>query len=450
MKRFYLLIVFATMMTGSLWADNKNDTPKGIELSNDERKLVNQNNAFAFNLFRTTRGSESQVLSPLSITYALGLLNNGAAGETQKEINQVLGFGEAGAAAINQFCRKIKNESAALDELTKVMIANTIFFNQNKGYVLFDDFLQKANEYYDASPEIRPFDDGKTIDAINQWAGDHTEQMIQKVLDDQSFDPDAVSYLLNAIYFKGAWTLKFDKNNTYDEPFDGRESIPMMHMTNNIPYYNAADYQVLVLPYGNQSYQMNIILPHEGKTIEEVLNQIDGKNWKNDFIDLETFNVDLKLPKFEIDTDIELNDIMAELGMPRAFDMFLAEFPNFCDYPVYISLMKQVAKIKTDEEGTEAAAITVIGVKDYATPEEPEKVKFYADRPFIYVISEHSTGTIFFIGQYTGKGSTTEINPVRLSPASDQIYNLCGQRLSQQPQKGVYIQNGQKRIANGN
>ena len=112
--------------------------------------------------------------------------------------------------------------------------------------------------------------------------------------------------------------------------------------------------------------------------------------------------VDVKLPRFESKTDVDLKPVMSALGMPNAFDDLLAEFPYFCNAPTYIGLMKQVACIKLNEEGTEAAAVTVTGMYEEAIPEEPKRVNFHATRPFIYVISEQSTGAIFFIGQYLG------------------------------------------------
>ena len=215
-----LTMMAATALSGcSLDSDSQDpvliidpvEPPTSMELTRGEQELVNQSNAFAFNLFRKAQdGVKSQILSPISITYALGMLNNGAAGETLAQINKVLGYEKTGADSINAFCYKMLNMAPALDPLTKVMIANNIYVNQK--YTLNPDFVQKANVFYNAEPETRDFKDGKTLDVINQWASDHTEQMIQKVLDEKEFNIDAVSYLLNAIYFKGAWTLKFDKD----------------------------------------------------------------------------------------------------------------------------------------------------------------------------------------------------------------------------------------------
>lgn len=445
MKRIIVLSI-VLMMTLVVSADN---TPKSISLTTDQQGLVVSNNDFAFNLFRKARKDENMILSPLSITYALGMLNNGAAGETLQQINTVLGFGDAGADAINDFCRKMLSEALVLDELTKVMISNTIFFNAAKGYVLKDAFVEKANQYYDAVPESRNFGDGQTLDVINKWANDHTEGMIPQILKEDEFDADAVSYLLNALYFKGTWTLKFDEAETKAEQF-GQEKVPMMHLENNLPYMDDTDCQMLALPYGNGAYQMTILLPHEGKTVNDVLQGMTAEKWKQ-YKWMDEAVVDVKLPRFESMTELNLNDIMSALGMPNAFVYGIAEFPDFCNKEdIYISLMKQVAKIEVNEAGTEAAAVTIIGVKDSAGPEEPLHVKFHANRPFLYIISEQSTGSIFFIGQYMGnqKGDPAGITPSSLNtPSSTKIYNLAGQQLSSPPAKGIYIRDGKKMVA---
>lgn len=416
------------------------DAPKEIELTDGEKQLIASNNNFAFNLFRKARGEESKVLSPLSITYALGMLNNGADGQTQQEINQTLGFGEAGADAINAFCQKMLKEAETLDEKTKSIIANTIFVNEGLGYVLQDDFIKKANDYYNAQPQNRDFGDGETMDVINQWTSDHTEGMIPEVLNEQSFNPLAVSYLLNALYFKGAWSDPFDKAETKDEPFGGGEAVPMMHKPyTEFKYTENNLYQAVNLPYGNGAYQMSVFLPREGKTIGDVLDALNGSNWQ---VKGSTYDVDLKLPRFETDTNQNLVEIMSALGMPTAFIPEIADFPYFCNIPVYIGGMFQVAKIKLDEEGTEAAAVTVIEVAPTSiTP----SAKFYANRPFLYVISEQSTGAIFFIGQYMGRITTGIASPrIQELTEDNAIYSLSGQRLSTPPAKGIYIQNGKK------
>ena len=421
------------------------DAPKEIELAEGEQELINSNNDFAFNLFRKARGDESKILSPLSITFALGMLNNGAEGETLQEINQTLGFGEAGADAINAFCQKMLKESNTLDEKTKALIANTIFVNEGLGYRLQEGFMDKVNTYYDAQPQNRDFGDGETMDVINQWASDHTMGMIPTVLDSLTFDHTVVSYLLNALYFKGIWSSPFRKENTQDEPFGGGDKVPMMHQEKSVRYAENDLYQAIRLPYGNGAYRMDIFLPREDKTVGEVLETLNGSNWQPKY---EYKSVDLKLPRFETSTYQPLVKEMSELGMPKAFSVF-AEFPYFCNSSGCIGNMFQVAKIKLDEEGTVAAAVTVIAWEGTGMP--PQPVPFHANRPFLYVISEQSTGAIFFIGQYTGSvtadirtgivGTKAESK----SAANSQIYNLAGQKVNAS-YKGIVIQNGKKYI----
>lgn len=381
------------------------EPPSSFELTRAEQQMVDSSNEFAFNLFREVQDNrKSQIVSPISITYALGMLNNGADGETQKQINSVLGFADTGADGINAFCYKMLQRAATLDPLTKVLIANTIYLN--KGYELQTEFVQRAKTFYDAEPETRDFHDGKTRDVINKWGSDHTEGMIEEVLKEDEFDDDVVSYLLNAIYFKGTWTKKFDKALTEEEPFDhagGTEEMTyaqMMHMTDNFEYGETNNCQALRLPYGNGSFQMTVLLP-KGKT--NALPKVPtAEEWQQLNEQMDSTLVDVSLPRFETDTDIDLKPIMQKLGMPDAFDRVKANFSRFCNVEVYISLMKQVAKVKLDEEGTEAAAVTVIAVDEKAAGPGPEYVTFRANHPFLYVISEKQTGAVLFIGQYTG------------------------------------------------
>lgn len=406
------LMMATAMIVGCTNISDENDSktvidsvepPTTLELTRAELEMVNSGNIFAFNLFREARDEvKSQILSPISITYALGMLNNGAAGETQQQINKVLGFDEAGANGINEFCYKMLQRASTLDEQTKVMIANNIYMN--KGYELLPEFISKVKTFYYADAETRDFHDGKTRDVINQWASDHTEGMIREVLKEDEFNPNFVSYLLNAIYFKGIWQYQFDKNMTIDEEFNlagGSEGVtyrPMMHQTTELDYMETDAYQVLRLPYGNGSFQMTVLLP---KKISNAVPQVPTADvWQQIQQQMTPATVDVKLPRFESDTDIDLIPVMKKLGMTRAFSD-AAEFPNFCSVAAYIGLMKQVAKIKLDEEGTEAAAVTVIGMDKSAGP-SGSIVTFHANHPFLYVISEQQTGAIFFIGQYTG------------------------------------------------
>lgn len=428
MKKTMMMGVAVALMTASCSLDDPAgnkliiDPPfmTGIPLSDSERQLVSNNNDFAFNLFRQLNASESgsgqlksMMVSPLSITYALGMLNNGASGETRQQINKALGLNDVSEA--NAFYKKMMTQAPRLDQTTKLLLANTIYVNRPNE--LKPVFVEALKSYYDAEPEARDFRDGQTLDVINQWASDHTEQMIDHVLDEDEFDPTAVSYLLNAIYFKGTWTWKFDEGNTVEEWFnDGGPKVPMMHQRTTLNHIKTADYEALLLPYGNAAvhtggvgaFNMTILLPRDGKTVNEVLSGLTGKSWQDLWMVEEGKKVfyhglvDVKLPRFESKTDIHLETVMKSLGMSNMFSPKLAEFSDFCQNPVYVAMMKQVARIKVNEEGAEAAAVTVGGIFNSATA-EPSYIPFHANRPFLYIISEFSTNAVFFIGQYMGE-----------------------------------------------
>ena len=377
------------------------------------------------------------------------MLNNGAVGQTQQEIYNVLGFDNA--AAQNEFCLKLIDQLALAgrtDETTKALIANTIFVNQGLGYQLQNDFAHTVNQYFYAYPEARDFNDGETRDVINKWASDNTNKMIEEILTEDEFNPFAVSYLLNAIYFKGIWKTPFNAANTQEESFNETGSVPMMHHEYMDARYEDNDlYQTVSLPFGNGTYNLQVFLPRVGKTIDDLLENLNSKNWQMRGY---THEVDLKLPRFEISTNQMLGNVMAELGMPSAFDPETADFSKMCNTQIYIGLLKQVAKIKLDEQGAEAAAVTIIdvagGIPDYAT--------FHANRPFLYIISEQSTGVILFMGQFTGgKPSAIEApiaevkkEGVKSEKYDDALHDLQGRRLSGKPAKGLNIQNRVKRV----
>ncbi|MBR1789611.1 MAG: serpin family protein [Bacteroidaceae bacterium] len=422
------------------------DDPHYIDLTSDEKQWVAQSNDFSYRLFRKLRTEKSKVLSPLSVTYVLGMLNNGAAGQTQKEISEVLGF--ESVEAQNAFCQKMTDELATAslaDNTTKTLFSNTIFVNRGMGFQLQKDFTDAANLYYNATPSARDFADGETLDVINQWSSDHTEGMIEKIINKEEFNPRAVSYLLNAIYFKGAWSTPFEVGNTQEESFNGGEKVPMMHKEYaELLYGENALCQSVVLPYGNGTYQMQVYLPRKGTSLEELLEHLSAKDWK---LYLGSYMVDLKLPRFETETNEKLEQTMAYLGMPLAFDPGRADFSRLCvnDYEgnIYISMMKQVAKIKLDEQGTEAAAVTIIGTETTGIPEE---ATFHANRPFFYTISEQSTGLILFMGQYTDGTADCIVSPQAGKSSDNRLYDLTGRRLSLPPTRGIYIQGGRKRV----
>lgn len=405
--------------------------PQPIRLNAEQQTFANDNNQFTLNFLKTVndvdKSGKSFIYSPLSITYVLGMVNDAATGKTEQELEQTLGFHEGGIKAVNEYCQKLIEGLPKVDTNVQLNIANAIFLN--KEYTLKQQFQEDMQTYYDAKAEALDFSSPQTLSRINDWCNDKTKGMIPKILNEVK--PNMVSYLLNAIYFKADWTSKFDPKNTQKEIFVGEVDkellpyadpfvidLPMMHQNVLISYLKNDTYSAVIIPYGNGLWNMTILLPEEGKTTSDVINEVtnsyilNNRGWcdtgGNTF---QGYEVDLKLPRFETSSDTDelgVNDglvgLMKKMGIHLAFDSDFAEIPNMCERPVYINMMRQKAKILVNEEGSEAAAVTVAGM-DMATaagPIEYPKATFHANRPFVYVIREASSGVILFVGKFTG------------------------------------------------
>ena len=396
--------------------------PIPINLTTEQRTFAYDNKQFALNFLNTVnetdRSGKSFIYSPLSITYVLGMVNDAATGLTEKELEETLGFHEGGIQAVNDYCKKLIDGLPKVDDKVTLNIANAIFLN--KSFTLKPQFTQDMQTYYDAKAEALDFKAPETLGHINDWCSEKTNGMIPTILDE--IDPLIMSYLLNAIYFKADWASKFDPQNTKDETFTTENSnsntqMPMMHQNVLISYLKSDTYSAVILPYGTGLWNMTIVLPEEGKTVDDVIKELtessvlNNRGWcdagGNTF---QAYEVDLKLPRFETNSDTDNIDdgligLMKKMGIKRAFDDALAEIPNMCELPVYIEMMRQKAKIKVNEEGSEAAAVTVAGMKNFSMGSEPKeypKATFHANRPFVYVIHEQSSGVILFVGKFTG------------------------------------------------
>ena len=394
--------------------------PQPVQLTEAQRVFANDNNRFTLNFLKTVndmdQSGKSFIYSPLSITYVLGMVNDAAVGETEKELEQTLGFHEGGIQAVNDYCKKLIDGLPKVDDKVTLNIANAIFLN--KYYTLKPQFEQDMETYYDAKAETLDFSSPQTLGHINGWCNEKTNGMIPTILDD--VDPGMMSYLLNAIYFKADWASKFDQKNTKEETFttkNGKTKLPLMHQNVLINYLKNDTYSAVEMPYGNGYWKMTIMLPEEGKSTEDIIDRIancgflEGHGFCGTMGDnYRGYEVDLKLPRFETSSDtnnlkVGLIGLMQKMGIKLAFDDSFAQIPNMCDVPVYINMMRQKAKIKVNEEGSEAAAVTVAGmmkVTSISQPKEYPKATFHANSPFVYVISEASSGVILFVGKFTG------------------------------------------------
>ena len=406
------------------WGESKKivnmlSEPQPIQLTAEQKVFANDNNQFTLNFLKTVnevdQSGKSFIYSPLSITYVLGMVNDAAIGDTEKELEQTLGFHKGGIKAVNDYCKKLIEGLPKVDNKVTLDIANAIFLN--KDYALKQQFQQDMQDYYDAKAEALDFSSPQTLEHINGWCNDKTKGMIPKILDE--VNPYTVSYLLNAIYFKADWASKFDSKNTKEETFTtetGSTTLPMMHQYVLISYLKTNTYSAVILPYGNSLWNMTVMLPEEGATIDDLIKQVTLSRLPNNpgwmcgtgGYFYQGYEVDLKLPRFETSSDTDelgLVELMKKMGIKQAFDSDFAEIPNMCeDRNLYISMMRQKAKIKVNEEGSEAAAVTVAGVNatTAVSPQEYPKATFHANRPFVYVISEASSGVILFVGKFTG------------------------------------------------
>ena len=390
------------------WSVNEEVDESFLILSDAQHEMVNNNNSFAFSLYNKTMGMNSRVVSPLSVTYLMSMLANGADGETQQQILATLGWAGEGIQQpslqdINDYSRMLIEKTARLDKAVTVEIANYVAVN--KEFKLNSKFQKSVERDYKAGVESLNFTSPSTLKHINDWCNDRTHGMIPSIINE--LDPDAVSYLMNAIYFNGTWKDKFSKEETKQEMFRGYtrdiQYVDMMHRHGEYFYADGDGYSAVSIPYGNGAFRMTVILPSEGSFLRDVMASMDGGKFQALQRSMEKCNVDLKIPRFTTEVDLPLNDIISALGAPLIFSS-QADFSQFARGNFYVSKMFQKAKIEVSEEGTKAAAVTAaIMMMSAVRPEKKRNVVFHADSPFAYIISENSTGSIYFMGQYTGK-----------------------------------------------
>ena len=386
----------------------KDNPYKPLSLTTKQADFVDSGNSFSFNLLKKVEASSDKdfVISPLSLQFLLGMILDGAKGATADEICNVLGYGSGEVAQVNEYCLSMLSQLPELDRQTKLHIANAIYVDD--GWPLLDSYKSDVSRYYKAAVANLDFSKTKQSAAtINKWCSDNTEGLIKKVLEETS--PDMLAYLLNALYFKSQWADKFDKGLSAEEDFNNPAlgktvKVKMMKAERSMDYFSTKTFQAVRLPYGNGAFSMTVIRPKDGYAVPDVTAELAASDWnllKNSFYGA---LVNLWLPRFETTFSIKLNDILSDMGMPSSFDGVTADFSAMSPYALCLSFVRQDAVIKVDEEGTEAAAVSSAGMMkntSVGTPELP--VTFHADKPFIYLITEKSTGAILFAGRYSGK-----------------------------------------------
>ena len=390
------LIMFASC------SGNGVSQPKKLQFSYSEQELVQGCNDFSFDLLAQAAANEQQeniILSPLSASMLLGMLMNGADGETLLQIQEMLGFdNDAAIEEINAYYRQLIDVLPALDQYTNVKLANGIWVAER--FPIFVEYTEACRRSFDAEVKNVPsFADQKVIDDINRFAAQHTNNLIKKIITRDMVSDETVMALVNALYFKAKWQDKFKKELTKPQKFTtlaGDEiQTNMLHRTAEMIYGEDDDYQLLELPYKGGKYCADIILSAEGIDIRRWVQDLDAERWQEMLDGTFRPEVELALPKFALKYDRLLNADLQALGMEDAFGG-RANFSHLSDQPTYVDLIKQYCFMQFDEEGTEAAAVT-IGIKNDAVVFEPmNRRKFVAERPFMLVIRERDYGTILF------------------------------------------------------
>jgi serpin B len=370
-------------------------------LNDTEKQLVESGQDFSFNLFRNVvkeDSSDNIFISPLSISVALGMTLNGAKGETFNQMRHTLALEGLDMEAINAGYQSLIKLLQNSDPKVKMEIANSVWSKQ--GFPVEKAFTDNLKKYFDAKATELDFDDPAAADAINKWVSDNTNGLIEKIIEG-GIPPEMVMYLINAIYFKGDWTYQFDKEKTREQPFylenGEREMVDMMNQERDFNIYRSDKVQVIDLPYGDSLFSMTVLMPVNSETplnnfIAENLTQQNFNAWISA---LSSIDSPLQLPKFELEYEKKLNDILISMGMEDAFNGYKADLTGINPNPgLYISEVKHKTYVKVDEEGTEAAAVTSVGIGVTSVPQS-----FSVNRPFIFVIREHNSGAILFMGK---------------------------------------------------
>jgi serine protease inhibitor len=363
-------------------------------------------NQFGIGLFTreaATAGNGNVFVSPVSVALCLGMAYNGAGGSTATEMAALLG---AGSISLDEFDEANGTLAGRLSDTgagVTLSIANSIWLR--KGFPIRKEFISRNGKYFRAGAfEL------ETAREINRWVEKKTSGLIPSIID--SVDPADIAILVNAIYFKGEWTVEFDEKNTEDAPFhspEGEIKVPMMRRSGKLECHENDLFQSVRLTYGNGDPEagragggtsMYVLLPAGGKTLNDLKSQLTPENWKTWTSSLARREGTIELPRFRAEYFSRLNGTLIGMGMKEAFGR-RADFTGLCECApgaVYISDVFHKAVIEVNEKGTEAAAATSITLKlTSAMPvEEPFHMK--VDRPFLVAIVDDETGLILFMG----------------------------------------------------
>lgn len=398
-KKSVLLILCAVVIFAACANDplSPPDPPRGP--TTVERTLAESDNIFGLKLFREINKQavdENVFISPLSVALALGMTLNGANGETKQAMEQALELAGMTTAEINAAYQSLIELLTGLDPAVQFQIANSIWYRQE--FDVEDEFIELNQTYFNAEVAALDFNDPGAPGIINAWVEQNTNGKIDKIV--EVINPATVMFLINAIYFKGAWTYEFDPELTHDAPFstpEGDQTCQMMTQEDEFRYFQNEEFQAVDLPYGNGHYSMTIFLPRESVSLESFIAELTAEHWQawmDSFVEIEGV---LYLPKFKLEYEQTLNDALSALGMGVAFNRANADFTGINrDGNLFISQVKHKTFVEVNEQGTEAAAVTSVEIEVTSVP---DKFEMRLDRPFMFVIRDHHVGTQLFLGK---------------------------------------------------
>ncbi|ASS64899.1 MULTISPECIES: serpin family protein [unclassified Paenibacillus] len=362
-------------------------------------------NAFGLSLFRELAKEDKDkniVLSPYSVSEALGMAWNGSGGKTMEEMAQAVGWSGSQPEEIAANSRELRSYLRLPAEGVKLKASNSFWYQ--KGLHLLEPYEATLKNSYEASLQAVDLPSPKTVEAMNEWTSKHTEGMIESVFDpSQTLDPDNRAIMMNAVYFKGAWKDEFDPARTKPEPFrtlDGAaQKVPMMQRSGSYAHVKTERLEAVRIPYLQDKLDLLVVVPQAGLGVPDIVGDLERYgNWKDQ---LAASLGSVALPRFKVSCEADLIPALQHFGMQNAFVSGTADFtgmfePSAPSSGLFINLIKHQAVLEVNERGTEAAAVTALGMAGTSAPSDP--FSFRADRPFFYAIEDTTTGLWLFLG----------------------------------------------------
>lgn len=365
-----------------------------VEGKDADEAFVNGQTNFALELLKNTVSEKENVLvSPYSVVQALAMTGNGADGVTKEEFENVIGGG-IDFDELNKYLYT-QRTGQPNDEKCKLLTANSVWTRDNEARISpYPEFLQKVVDYYSAEIFKAPFDD-ETVKEVNKWVDTNTDNMIPKIVDE--IDPETVMMLINAVTFDAKWRSPYFKEDVFEHDFtnyNGTVQQAEMMFSDEYNYLEDENATGFYKYYQGGRYAFAALLPNEDISVTDYVNGLTPESLHNVLSNPQEDYIRAGLPKFSYDYGTELSEILADMGMPSAFDY--ADFSKLAPQSIFISKVIHKTHIDVFEEGTRAAAVTMVEAND-GCPAPPEK-EIILDRPFVYCIVDTETYLPVFMG----------------------------------------------------